>query len=280
MKVIGKSLVFACAFFGLAGTARAADGILIVMKTAPEGGAAQTHLVQIDGRRMRAEATGERGEKQIAVFDGTKKVMMLIDDQRKTYVEVAEAELEARASQMSGMMAQMAQMQEQMKQRMASMTPEQRAQMEEAMGRGMAMSGAPAAAKIQYTKTGTGTVGKWTCDKYEGTSGGQKVSEVCAADPKALGFTAADFEVSRELVAFFKKIMPPGAGGAQMFSIGTAADQGFSGVPVRTVTSPGGRQVTTEITEVSRQAIPDSVFQAPAGYQKTSMMGGRGRGRQ
>ena len=280
MKAIVKIMVLACALFVLTGTARAADGVLLVMKTTPEGGASQTSQVQIDGRRMRAEAISATGEKQIAVFDGTKKVMMLIDDKQKTYVEVTEAEIEALGAQMAGMTAQMAQMQEQMQQRMASMTPEQRAMMESAMkGRGAAMPGA-SAPKIQYTKSGTGTVGKWACDKYEGTSGGQKVSEVCAADPKALGFTAADFEVSRELAAFFKKLLPPGAGGAQMFSIGTAADQGFNGIPVRTVSSASGRQVTTEITEVKRQAIPDSVFQAPAGYQKTSMMGGRGRGRQ
>jgi hypothetical protein len=270
MKMMVKSLAFACAFFVLPGTARAADGVLLVMKVTPEGGAPQTTQVQIEGRRMRAEGIDERGQRQIVIFDGTKKVMMAIDDRQKTYVEMTEADIEALGGQMSGMMAQM-------EQQMKNMPPEQRAQLEAMMkGRGAPMPGGPAP-KIQYTKTGTGTVGKWACDKYEGTSGGQKVSEVCAADPKALGFTAADFEVSRELVAFFKKLMP--AGGAQMFSIGTQADQGFNGVPVRTVSTTGGKQVTTEITEVSRQTFPDSVFQAPAGYQKQSMMGGRGRGR-
>src|SRR6188768_3423840 len=87
MTSIVRSVAFACASLVLAGTAQAADGVLLVIKTTPEGGAAQTSQVQIEGRRMRAEAIGGRGEKQIAVFDGTKKVMMLIDDQRKTYVE-------------------------------------------------------------------------------------------------------------------------------------------------------------------------------------------------
>ena len=251
----------------LMSAAQAADGVLLVMKTTADGGTPQTSQVQIDGRRMRSESFGDRGEKQVVVFDGTKKVMMLIDESKKTYTEMTEAELEAVGGQMSGMMAQL-------EQQMKSLPPEQRAQLEAAMrGRGSPMPSL--ATKIQYAKAGTGTVGKWTCDKYEGTSGGQKVSEVCTVDPKALGFTAADFAVSRELVAFFKKLVP--AGGASMFSIGTPEDQGFSGVPVRTVSSAGGRQVTSEITEVSRQTFPDAVFQAPAGYQKTSMMGGRGR---
>jgi hypothetical protein len=266
MSVVVKSIAFAGALSVLTATTAAADGILLVMKTTAGTDAPQTTQVQIDGRRMRAEAIGERGEKQVVVFDGTKKVMFLVDDSKKTYTEMTEADIEALGGMMAGMMAQL-----------QNMPPEARAQMEAMMkGRGMAMPGATAP-KTQYTKTGTGTVGKWTCDKYEGSSGGQKVSDVCTVDPKALGFTAADFEVSRELVAFFKKLMP--TGGGQMFSIGTPEDQGFSGVPVRTVSSVGGRQVTTEITEVSRQAFPDAVFQAPAGYQKTSMMGGRGRGR-
>jgi hypothetical protein len=270
MRIAVKSITLAGALSVLTATAAAADGILLVTKTTLGGGAPQTSQVQIDGRRMRAETIGERGEKQIVVFDGTKKVMMLIDDSKKTYTEMSEADIEALGSQMSGMMAQI-------EQQMKNMPPEQRAQVEAMMrGRGAAMPGA-SAPKIAYAKVGTDTVGKWTCDKYEGTSGGQKVSEVCTVDPKVLGFTAADFAVSRELAAFFKKIMP--SAGQQMFSIGTPEDQGFVGVPVRTISSGGGRQVTSEITEVTRQTFPDSLFQAPAGYQKTSMMGGRGRGR-
>lgn len=266
MRLLVKSITFAGALCLLTVTPAAADGILLVSKSTSGGGAPQTSQIQIDGRRMRAEVIGERGEKSSVVFDGTRKLMLLIDDSQKTVTEMTEADL----SQISGMMAQM-------EQQMKNLPPEQRAQFDAMMkGRGAAMPGAAGAAapKVQYTKTGTATVGKWTCDKYEGSNGGQKVSEVCTVDPKVLGFTAADFAISRDFAAFFKKVMP--GGGGQTFSIGTPEDQGFSGVPVRTV-SFGGRQVTTEITEVSRQVFPDSIFQAPAGYQKQSTMGGRGR---
>jgi hypothetical protein len=266
-----KNIAFAGALCLLAGTAQAADGILIVQQTTFGAGAPQTNRVQIDARRMRAEATGPDGGKQIVVFDGVKQVMMLIDDAKKTYTEMTKADIDALGAQMSGMMAQL---QEQMK----NMPPEQRAQIEAMMkGRGAAMPGM-GAAKTQYRKAGTGTVGKWTCDKYEGYSGETKVSEICTVDPKVLGFTAADFEVSKEMAAFFKKIVPTGA--AEMFSVGST-ELGFSGVPVRTVSYNGPQPITSEVTEVNRQTFPDSVFQAPAGYQKTDMgmMGGRGRGR-
>jgi Domain of unknown function (DUF4412) len=268
MASMMKSLAFAGALCVLTGTAHAADGILIVQKTTIGTDAPQTNRVQIDAKRMRAEATGPTGGKQVVVFDGVKQVMMLIDDAKKTYTEMTRADIDALGAQMSGMMAQL---QEQMK----NMPPEQRAQMEAMMkGRGMAIPGM--APKTQYRKTGTGTVGKWTCDKYEAYSGETKVSEICTVDPKVLGFTAADFEVSKEMAAFFKKVVPTGA--AEMFSVGTA-ELGFSGVPVRTVTSSGPQPITTEMTEVSRQTFPDSTFEAPAGYQKTDMMMGRGRGR-
>jgi hypothetical protein len=259
-----KHIAFAGALCLLAGTAQAADGILIVQQTTTGAGAPQTHRVQMDAKRMRAETTGST----VVVFDGIKQVMMLIDDAKKSYSEITKAEIEALSAQMSGMMAQM-------QQQMQNMPPEARAQMEAAMkGRGATMPGM--GAKTQYRKTGTATVGKWTCDKYEGYSGEKKVSEICTVDPKVFGFTEADFAVSKEMAAFFKQIMPSGA--SDMFSLGSA-EVGFSGVPVKTVTSIGAQPVTTEVTEVSRQNFPDSAFQVPAGYQKTDFMGGRGRGR-
>jgi hypothetical protein len=249
----------------VAGTAQAADGVLLVQKTTTGGGAPQTHQIQIDGTRMRAESSDASGANRVMVFDGTKQVMTIIDSDKKTYSEMTKDD-----DRMGGQMtAAMAQMQEQMK----NMPPDQRARIEAMMqGRGM---GAPAAAapKTQYKRVGTDTVGKWTCDKYDGYEGEQKVSEVCTVDPKALGLAASDFEVTRQMAAFFQKMMPQM--GAQMFKIGSAEDQGFSGIPVRQHMTVAGREVTTEITEVSRQRFADSVFKVPEGYQKTSFMGGR-----
>jgi hypothetical protein len=65
-----------------------------------------------------------------------------------------------------------------------------------------------------------------------------------------------------------------------MIRLGTPEEQGFSGVPVRTTTTAGGQPMTSEITEVKRQAFPDSTFQVPAGYQKQdSPFSAMGRGR-
>jgi hypothetical protein len=266
-----KSIAFASALCVLAGPAQAADGLLLVQKTT-SGGTSQTNQIQIESKRMRAESAGRSGGKQVVLFDGTKEVLTIIDMDQKTYSEMTKADFEALGAQLSGAMSQM-------QAQMASLPPEQRAQIEAMMKGRMGGAAAPATApKIQYKRAGSDTVGKWTCDKYEGFEGDKKTSEVCTVDPKALGFAASDFDVTKQLMTFFKKLMPQMAD--QMFRIGTTEDQGFSGVPVRQTQTVAGRQVTTEISEVSRQAFPDSVFQVPAGFQKTDLMGGRGRGRQ
>jgi hypothetical protein len=273
-----KSIAFASALFVLTGTAQAADGLLIVQKTTGAG-VTTTNQTQIESKRMRAESTGATGGKTVFMFDAAKEVLTMVDMDKKTYSELTKADVDAISAQMAAaapqLSAAMAQMQEQMK----NMPPEQRAQVEAMMKGRMGGGGMPGAAapKTQYRRAGTGTVGKWTCDKYEGFEGDQKTSEVCTVDPKVLGFAASDFEVTKQLMAFFKKMMPQMAN--QVFSIGTTEEQGFSGLPVRQTVTIGGRQVTHEISDISRQTFPDSVFQVPAGFQKTEMMGGRGRGR-
>ena len=278
MKVMVKSLALACVFFVLPGTVQAADGLLLAQKTT-SGETTRTSQIQIERTRMRTESSSATGGQMVMIFDGTKQVLTTIDTARKTYTEMTQADVDRIGAQASAAMAQL-------QQAMAKMTPEQRAMMESARGRmGAAMAGmaGPAAsAKIQYRKAGTDIVGKWKCDKYEGFVGADKTSEVCTVDPKVLGFAATDFEVTQQMAAFFKKMVPQMAEqmARQAFTIGKAEEQGFSGVPVRQTTTIAGRQTISEITEVSRQNFPDSAFQVPAGYQKTDLMGGRGRGRQ
>ena len=227
----------------------AADGILIV-ENSTTGGATKTTQSQIEKTRMRTETAGPNGVTNVFIFDG--QVMRMIDVAKKSYTEMTKEDLD----RMGG---QMAQMLEQMK----NMPPAARAQMEAVMKN---MPGMSTVAKTEYRKVGADKVGKWTCDKYEGYQNNSKTSEVCTVDPKALGFTAADFQVSQQLGEFFLKMMPQSAD--QMFSLGKNDPQGFSGVPVRRIYSVLGRQTVSEVTEVSRQTFPDSLFAVPAGFQK------------
>jgi Domain of unknown function (DUF4412) len=249
---------------------QAADGVLIVEKTT-SAGKTQTNQIQIEKDRMRAETAGQAGEKQTIVFDGVKQVLWIINDARKSYNEMTKADIDRIGGQMSEAMSRM---QEQLK----GLPPEQRAQIEAMMkGRGMPGADAAPAPKTAYRKTGTDKVATWTCDKYEGTQNSQKVSELCTVEPAAIGFTMADFQVTKQLMEFFRKLAPQGAD--RMFAVGTPEEQGFSGVPVRRATFVNGQlQSVSETAEVRRQTFPASAFEVPPGFQKESFLGGRGRG--
>lgn len=272
MNSIGRMTSLAAAASLVAAQAWAADGVVIVQKVTGSG-TAMTHTIDIDAHRMRMETGGGPAGSQVFVFDGTHQVMLMINDTKKTYSEITKADIDAVSGQVS---AAMAQMQEAMK----NMPPERRAQME-AMMKGR-MGGAIAAAtpaKPQYKHVGTGTVGKWTCDKYEGYTEGKKTTELCTVDPKVLGLSATDTSVSKDFAEFFSKL--PIGNALQTFHIGDPEQQGFSGIPVRSVvTTSDGQTITSEIADVHRQSFQDALFQAPSGYQKQdSPFSAMGRGR-
>ena len=250
----------------LASPVLAADGVLIVQQST-SGGKSTTNQVQMEKTRMRADVTGAMGEKLSTIFDSTKQILWVVNYDRKSYMEMTKADVDRTAGQLN---AAMSQMQEQMK----NMPPAQRAQIEAMMrGRGIGPAAANRA-RPQYRKTGSDTVGRWSCDKYEGFQNEQKVSELCTVDPKVLNLAPADLEITRQLASFFEALMPQNA--AALFRIGSD-DQGFSGVPVRSVTTNGGQSTTIELKDVTRQNFADSTFALPEGFQKQQMPGGPGR---
>jgi hypothetical protein len=262
----GLSLVAAML---LTGPLQAADGVLIVQKTTV-GDTPRTSQIQIEQNRMRAEVDAGGGARRVVIFDGAKQVLWILDDDRKTYNEMTKADVDRLGGQVQDVMAQV-------QAQLANMPPAQRAQIEALMkGRGIPGSAAPAP-KTEYRKAGTDKVGKWTCDKYEAFQNNQKTSELCTVDPAILGFSLADFEVSRQLGDFFKKVVPQSA--EQLFIVGKTEDQGYSGVPVKRVVTLAGRQTTTEITDVSRRTFAEATFAVPATFKKEDFPGLAGRGR-
>ena len=239
--------------------AQAADGILIAQRVT-SGGAPITVRTLIEATRMRTEMASPNGVMNVTIFDGGKQVLYIVDPAGKTYTEMTKADVDRLSAQMQGSMAQM-------KAQLEKLPPAQRAQME-AMMKG-----------VQHTRTGSDTVGRWTCDKYDLTQGGQKIGEVCSVTLATLGFGATDFDVMRQMGAFYSgmaALMPTQLTGASGID-----QQGSSDFPVKTVmTVPGGGTVTTEVVEADRQTFPDSLFAVPAGFTKqdVGVLGGRGTG--
>jgi hypothetical protein len=240
---------------------QSADGILIAQRVTSGGAPFMTVRMQIEATRMRTEMAGPNGVMNVTIFDGATQVLHTVDPARKTYTEMTKADVERLGAQVQKGMAQM-------QAQLEKLPPAQRAQME-AMMKG-----------VQQTRTGSDTVGRWTCDKYDLTLGGQKIGEVCNVNLTTLGFRAADFAVMGQMGAFYSAMAPQMAG--QLAGPGGINPQGSSDFPVKTVMmAPGGPVTTTEVIEAGRQTFPDSLFAVPAGFTKqdlTGAMGGRGTG--
>lgn len=262
-------LAAAIAAIGVAAApAAGADGILLAQKIT-SGDKTSTHQTQIEKTRMRSE-TDANGRRMVIVFDTAGGgVLRTFDEQAKTYTEMTKADVDRLSAQMTSAMAQL-------QQQMKNLPPEQRARMEAMMQGGRSMIGGLGGPPPDYKKIGSDVVGKWRCDKYEGTKNGAKASEVCTVEPSGLGFTMGDFDAPKQMAEFFAKMLPAGVEG--LFRVGSAGANGFSGIPVRTVTFQNGTpRATIEMIEASRQNFPDSLFAVPAGYQKREMPTARGR---
>lgn len=242
---------------------QAANGVIVTMKTT-RNGSIDTNQVQIDPNHMRAESTRSTGAKDVFIFDGARQVMEMIHPDKKTYNEITKEDVDRLGGQVSAAM-------QQMKDRMANMPPEQRARIEAMMKGRMGGADNSAPSKPEYVKAGTDRVGRWTCDKYQHVEAGVVTSEVCTVSPQALGLTPDDFAVTKEMAAFASKIIPQQRS-QQLFTIGSVELQGYPGIPVRRTTKVGGVTTVTEVTDVTRGAIPASAFEVPAGYQKEAMV--------
>lgn len=261
-RLLSATLVI-LAVCGAARVGEAADGVQIVQRITGGTTGPLTTQMQIENTRMRTEVADQNGALQVVIFDGQKQILYVVDNARKTYMEITKADLTQLQGQMQAMMSQM-------QAALEKVPPAQRAQMEALMkGRLGGMGGAPA--KIESKRAGTDKVGRWACDKYEVLSNGQKVSDVCTVNPSALGVTVKDFEVTRQLAELAAGIAPQMA--AQISVVGTPERQGFAGFPVRTIFYAGANTTTTELVEASRQTFADSLFVVPAGFTKQSMPG-------
>ena len=266
MNNIVKTIVAIAAVCSVASPLQAAEGVLMLEKTVA-GTNTRSSIIQIERDRMRAELTGPTGDVQIVVFDGPGQVLRIISVPRKTYSEMTKADADRMGAQLAAAMAAM-------KDKIASMPPEQRAKVEAMMAQlGTGPSGAPV--RPEYRRAGSDKVGKWACDKYEGFRNGKKVSEVCTVEPKALGLTEADFEVTKQVGSFFEKMLPQA--GDQLVGIGRIETQGFAGIPIRRAAYDGDNVLSiSEVTEVKRGNFAASTYEVPEGFQKQTI--GRGAG--
>jgi hypothetical protein len=238
--------------------------------------------LQIAAGRVRMDAAvAER--RHTLIFRKDQETVWMVDHANGTYTPMTKQDVAAARAQLAAAQAQMQQMRSQMEAQLAHVPPEQRKMIEEMMkgqmggGAAAANAGAP---KIEYRKVETGArAGEWKCDRYEGTEGGVKRAEVCAADWQILGMTRADADALAAMSAHIADMIPEGMGmpRAQLFDPEGTSGRGVKGVPVKSVTYRDGQPaVMTRMVEMSHGALKDDVFRLPEGYkeQRFALPGG------
>ncbi len=209
----------------------AADGIVVVQKRTVSGGQPTIERVWLDRDHLRMESKAGPAGAVIMIADMRQQVIWSVVEERRLYTEMTKADIDALAASLRA--------------------------------RGM-----PSAPKSVFRKAGVGRVGAWTCDVYEVTRDGQRSGELCTVDPGVLRVTVADLQVLKSLAALMPDMAPYANEG---FLVPGSATSGYAGIPIREVSMySSGSQETKELVEVSRQAIPESMFQVPSGYTKTA----------
>jgi hypothetical protein len=253
--------------------------VVIQQEGGPAGSPQKTKTTMyVDAGKIRVEVDTEGRGKSVMIFDGDKQVLWIVQPEQGTYMEMT-AETIGRLSQPPAQgNPQMEQAMKQMQERMASMSPEQRAMVEQSMkGRMGAMGGGAAAAPPRTVtfeaKGGVDKFGSFTCSKYDELNNGKRTAEICAAALDQLHLSEADIKSFRSLAKFFEPLqrMNPNR------SYTAFPSEQLKGFPVHSVTYEGDKPTSeSSVLSAEQKAIDGSMFTLPAGLKKSDFMGGRG----
>jgi len=247
-------------------------GIRIQMENTDLGtNKTSTQVIMMDNTRLRVDA--DANTSMMFLTDGGRNRMVILDKAKNTYQEIDEAMMKQMGQMAAGASAQM-------EAAMKNMPPDQRAMMEKMM-KGKMPQAAAAAPKTVYTAKGSATVNGFSCTKYDGMQGAQKVAEVCAASPSQIKVTPNDYQVFEKMKEFFSGMMSAMSNspfGANMQTASIAA-AGFEGFPVQTTNFRNSQASDrVELKSVTNASFSDADFSTGAA-KKVDMpgMGGRGR---
>lgn len=276
-----RIFIAAVAVFTTASPAVWAAGVRVQSESTDLRSGAVTKIeMLLDQARMRVNITGgQRNSAVLFLTDGGRDRMVMLDPAKNEYMEIDKAGMDQMAAQMEGMMSKL-------QEQMSKMPPEQRAMMEKMMkGGGLpGMPGgagaAPKPAPTVYAAKGSGSANGFACTKYEGTQGGVKVAEVCAAKPAALKFTPTDFAVFERMKQFTAGMQAMAAKSpfAGMTPAGMG-EAGLDGLPVTQTHFADGKAIQKiDVKSVERAAFTGKEFSlGDAKKREMPVTGGRPR---
>jgi len=211
-----------------------------------------TDTILLDANRMRLESDDSRT--MMFLTDGGRNRIVMLDKARNTYQEIDQQTMDQMGQQLSGAMAQM-------DAAMKNMTPEQRAMMEKMM-KGKMPQAAAAPSKTVYTAKGSGSVNGFSCTKYEGDKGGQKVADICAGVPAQLKLGASDMQIFEKMREFSAGLLSSLANSPVKINVPTGSlEAGYEGFPIQRIDYDNGQATKrSELKSITRANFADADF--------------------
>jgi hypothetical protein len=225
--------------------------------TGVTGGAATVYL---DGERLRIESR-EGGGDFVVIFrqDNEDLQYWIIDNARKTYVELSEAEI-------ATIRRQVRVQREQFKKQLDSLLPEQQVELRAAYPDRLRQLGLDAPTEYTLVSRGIQLDGR-SCDYYTAAQEQSKVEDVWVAGWKSLGFDRSEMSALGGLADLVKSMgqnVP-----AFYFFAGQDSPPQINGFPVMVVRySEGTRVEATKIVEVRQETFTGQLFELPDGLTK------------
>lgn len=237
-----------------------------VLKTANrdlDSNAASVTTVYAEGGKMRVETGG--AQDVVAVFkDDT---LYSLNPKDRTYYAMDRATMKKMAETLNPALKML-------QQQMDNMTPEQRAQMEKAMGTKMPGMGKQAVEEVR--KTGkTNKVAGYDCTYSEVWQDGQLASELCVTPIAALKGGNELYDASMKISALMQDMLTEidAPWLRQMANRQVENYSKLGGVPVLGRTFVGGKAVReSTLQSIVTQAAPAGAFDIPAGYTRKEML--------
>lgn len=223
----------------------------------------------IDGGKLLIKAAG--GDPNVdLLFQQANETMTIIDHSEKTTLDIDADKVEALANQAAGMMDVVRQ---QVAKQMENMPEEQREQLQqmiENMGGGQLVTKPTPPPQLKTLKdVGAQTINGYTCQKMEVYEGSDKVSEICTAQPAAIGIPAEDYAVIEAMQVMSQKLRDKTAKiTAQLGqNVPQFGDSNAPGVPVQMTDKAGNTMTITQV----QAGIAGANLNKPGGYTPKQM---------
>ena len=248
-------------------TALFADTRLSIRHTEP-GKQPRIQTFMVTSGKVRMEQGTDEDDDSLMLYHQADNAFYAIQPSEKSYMKFDPEKAGAMMDQASQMQQQMmAQLQERLKE----MPEEQRQQMMKMMNRsGQTMPGLPPLPEepVRYEpRGGSDSIGGFVCKWVEAYQVERKVRELCLADASAMGMPAGDRDTMMAMQSSMKALTK------RLGSAGMFQDNMPDGFPVHVRHFGSNGQVTSEqqVQGVSHDKLDASLFEVPAGYQKSEL---------